>query len=480
MSSSQLTFIFFRGVGIPPTSFSTSFFAMFHCGFQPFLVRNLQEEFLGKLKAIKGISTVETQTYTLEEVGRELEELDRDDLGGFLKKVSIWMCFISLPIYWVIYGFIWMIMLFKQESIDGNFPNELMLCHETSNFVHWEKGLSCRIPMVWRNQAHRPFSGSQKSEAQKLGFDRWQSGWPWPVGTVVMGPQDDAVKWLVWCPLHTMIYGDMPWYILHIITNTRIYAYYNMNILYRLYISIYIHTYIVEWHDLIHNIRFVFDQCCAPKKVIVAFPIRSPLIKSSWVISNPRFGVMKSHLHPLNFARWRWTRRTSRRPKKRRPHGDSSLPTVEIPSESSSQHLVKCFTMPDFAGWNSPFCGWTLPCFAGKALKFGWIRLYHSQNLDDFNPSSWCLNHVRTHFWCLNPPFSAPGEGGSQGGGQATWGSRSLVFRTGKIHGFHSTHRDFTHITKLESPLFALGLTKTSDIVDRQLIRRNQEKWWFN
>ena len=89
MSSSQLTFIFFRGVGIPPTSFSTSFFAMFHCGFQPFLVRNLQEEFLGKLKAIKGISTVETQTYTLEEVGRELEELDRDDLGGFLKKVSI-------------------------------------------------------------------------------------------------------------------------------------------------------------------------------------------------------------------------------------------------------------------------------------------------------------------------------------------------------------------------------------------------------
>jgi len=62
---------------------------MFHCGFQPFLVRNLQEEFLGKLKAIKGISTVETQTYTLEEVGRELEELDRDDLGGFLKKVSI-------------------------------------------------------------------------------------------------------------------------------------------------------------------------------------------------------------------------------------------------------------------------------------------------------------------------------------------------------------------------------------------------------
>ena len=77
---------------------------------------------------------------------------------------------------------------------------------------------------------------------------------------------------------------------------------------------------------------------------------------------------MKSHLHPLNFARWRWTRRTSRRPKKRRPHGDSSLPTVEIPSESSSQHLVKCFTMPDFAGWNSPFCGWTLPCFASPKV----------------------------------------------------------------------------------------------------------------
>jgi hypothetical protein len=35
----------------------------------------LQEEFLGKLKAIKGISTVETQTYTLEEVVGSLEEL---------------------------------------------------------------------------------------------------------------------------------------------------------------------------------------------------------------------------------------------------------------------------------------------------------------------------------------------------------------------------------------------------------------------
>lgn len=58
-------------------------------------------------------------------------------------------------------------------------------------------------------------------------------------------------------------------------------------------------------------------------------------------------------------GRWRWTRRTSRRPRRRR--------------------LSR---------------GGSLRCFAGEAVVWLRNRLYHSQNLDNVTPYSWC--------WCLN------------------------------------------------------------------------------